>query len=244
MQNPLIRTQIPSFNHSFNMADSKKETKTKTTPGVVYLSRLPPFMKPAKIRNIFSQYGEVGRLFLQPEDVAVRKKRKKHGGSGRKLFIEGWIEFKDKRVAKAVALSLNNTTIGGKKGGYYHDDIWNIKYLPKFLWGHLSEKIAYEKATKEQRMRTEISQAKREANFYIQNVEKGKAIDAIETRKRKRDDQTPVEKRLRTFNQHQPLKNNKTEESKHAETDSTENEAGKSLSKNLLKKVFSSRGQR
>lgn len=38
-------------------------------------------------------------------------------------------------------------------------------------------------------MRTEISQAKREANFYIQNVEKGKTIDAIETRKRKRDDQ-------------------------------------------------------
>ena len=30
---------------------------------------------------------------------------------------------------------------GGKKGGYYHDDIWNIKYLPKFLWSHLSEKI-------------------------------------------------------------------------------------------------------
>ena len=48
---------------------------------------------------------------------------------------------------------------------------------------------AYEKATKEQRMRTEISQAKREANFYIQNVEKGKAIDAMETRKRKRADQ-------------------------------------------------------
>jgi len=42
----------------------------------------------------------------------VRKKRKKHGGSGRKLFTEGWIEFKDKRIAKAVALSLNNTPIG------------------------------------------------------------------------------------------------------------------------------------
>ena len=38
-------------------------------------------------------------------------------------------------------------------------------------------------------MRTEISQAKREANFYIQNVEKGKAIEAMETRKRKRADQ-------------------------------------------------------
>ena len=45
---------------------TKRKTK-KTIPGVVYMSRLPPFMKPAKIRNIFSQYGEVGRLFLQPE---------------------------------------------------------------------------------------------------------------------------------------------------------------------------------
>ena len=52
--------------------------------------------------------------------------------------------------------------------------------------------VAYEKATKEQRMRTEISQAKKEANFYLQNVEKGKAIDAMETRKRKRDDQVHV----------------------------------------------------
>jgi len=46
-----------------------------------------------------------------------------------------------------------------------------------------------------------------------------------------------VEKRLRTFKQHQPLKNNKTEESNHAETESVENETGKSLSRNLLKKV-------
>lgn len=59
----------------------------------------------------------------------------------------------------------------------------------KLLWYSFLFSQAYEKATKEQRMRTEISQAKREANFYIQNVEKGKAIDAIETRKRKRDDQ-------------------------------------------------------
>ena len=54
------------------MADGMEETRStrkakETNPGVVYMSRLPPFMKPAKIRNIFSQYGEVGRLFLQPE---------------------------------------------------------------------------------------------------------------------------------------------------------------------------------
>ena len=62
--------------------------------------------------SIESFYSIVFPFVFSFSDVAVRKKRKKHGGSGRKLFTEGWIEFKDKRVAKAVALSLNNTTIG------------------------------------------------------------------------------------------------------------------------------------
>lgn len=59
--------------------------------------------------------------------------------------------------------------------------------------------LAYEKATKEQRMRTEISQAKKEANFYIQNVEKGKAIDAMKTRKRKRADQVGLYQICQTY---------------------------------------------
>jgi len=42
------------------------------------------------------------------------------------------VEFRDKKVAKSVAQSLNNTQIGGRKGDYYHDDIWNLKYLKKF----------------------------------------------------------------------------------------------------------------
>ncbi|KAK3750934.1 hypothetical protein QZH41_015026 [Actinostola sp. cb2023] len=129
-------------------------------------------------------------------DTSVRKKRKKFGGSGRKTFTEGWVEFKDKKIAKQVASSLNNTMIGtlqyyiitcGKKKSYYHDDIWNIKYLPRFLWGQLSEQIAFEKASREQRMRTEISQAKKDANFYIESVEKGKGFEAMEERKRKRN---------------------------------------------------------
>ncbi|XP_057314036.1 uncharacterized protein LOC130655316 [Hydractinia symbiolongicarpus] len=168
------------------MEDNKTDLKSKSTSGIVYLSRIPPFMKPLKVRTMFSQYGEVGRLFLQPEDPSISKRRKKGGGSGRKQFTEGWVEFKDKRVAKAVASTLNNTNIGGKKRYYYHDDIWNVKYLPKFKWGHISEKLAYEKAAREQRMRTEISQAKREASFYLENVGKGKAIAAMEGRRKKK----------------------------------------------------------
>ena len=72
----------PLLSNSFNMADelegnARKKKRKETIPGVVYMSRLPPFMKPAKIRNIFSQYGEVGRLFLQPEGKNSRKDRER-----------------------------------------------------------------------------------------------------------------------------------------------------------------------
>lgn len=45
---------------------------------------------------------------------------------------------------------------------------------------------AYEKAAREQRMRTEISQARREVNAYLDNVNKGKVHAAIEERKKKK----------------------------------------------------------
>ncbi|XP_001627090.2 pre-rRNA-processing protein ESF2 isoform X2 [Nematostella vectensis] len=207
----------------------------KTKPGIVYLSRLPPFMKPAKIRHTFSQFGEVGRLFLQPEDPSVRKKRKKFGGSGKKAFTEGWVEFKDKRIAKLVARSLNNTQIGGKKKSYYHDDIWNVKYLPKFLWGHLSEKIAFEKAAREQRMRTEISQAKKDANFYLESVEKSKAFQAMEDRKRKNKDKIP-DKSLRAFKQHPVI--DQEERSAEPAAKKIKKSHPEKLSKDLLSKIF------
>lgn len=48
-------------------AEKYKEALEKR--GVIYLSRVPPFMKPNKARNIFEQYGEVTRLFLQEEGI-------------------------------------------------------------------------------------------------------------------------------------------------------------------------------
>ena len=46
-------------------------------------------------------------------------------------FVEGWVEFFSKRVAKEVASSVNNTPVGGKKKSQAHDILWNIKYLPR-----------------------------------------------------------------------------------------------------------------
>jgi len=52
----------------------KKEVKSKCKKnrlrelktGIIYLSRIPTLMNVKKIREIFSQYGDIGRIFLQP----------------------------------------------------------------------------------------------------------------------------------------------------------------------------------
>lgn len=45
---------------------------------------------------------------------------------------------------------------------------------------HLSERLAYEKAVHDQRMRTEISQAKRETNFYKNAVDKNRTLQRLQ----------------------------------------------------------------
>ena len=35
--------------------------------GVIYLSRVPPNMNPSHVRQMFSNYGEVQRIYLVPE---------------------------------------------------------------------------------------------------------------------------------------------------------------------------------
>jgi ESF2/ABP1 family protein len=67
--------------------------------------------------------------------------RKKFTSTKKAHYTEGWVEFKDKKVARSVAEMLNAQPIGGKKGTRWRDDIWTIKYLPKFKWNMLTEQV-------------------------------------------------------------------------------------------------------
>ena len=78
----------------------------------VYISRVPPFMKPEKLKHLLAQYGSINRLYLVPEDKTHRKKRVSAGGNRKQSYTEGWIEFDDKQVAKRVAKCLNTKQIG------------------------------------------------------------------------------------------------------------------------------------
>ena len=69
----------------------------------------------------------------------------KSGGNRKVKYTEGWIEFQHKKEAKRCEQLLNNQAIGGKKRhNLFYDDIWNLRYLPKFKWSHLTEKLTYD----------------------------------------------------------------------------------------------------
>ncbi|XP_066208844.1 activator of basal transcription 1 [Saccopteryx leptura] len=163
--------------------------KKRVVPGIVYLGHLPPRFRPLHVRNLLSAYGEVGRVFFQPEDGFVRRKKKAAaasatGGKKRskysKDYTEGWVEFRDKRVAKRVAASLHNTPMGSRRRSPFRYDLWNLKYLHRFTWSHLSEHLAFERQVRRQRLRVEVAQAKRETDFYLRSVERGKRFLAAD----------------------------------------------------------------
>jgi len=158
--------------------------------GVLYFSRIPPRMGPAKMKSLMTDFGVVTRVYLVEEDKTVRKRRLRALGksksSGGKRYTEGWVEMECKKVAKRIAMALNNTPITNQKRNVHYGDMWNIKYLKKFQWSHLTEKVAYERRIREQKMRLEMMQARKENHEYSTLVEAGKSLDKIQQRREKR----------------------------------------------------------
>ncbi|XP_054623672.1 activator of basal transcription 1 [Dunckerocampus dactyliophorus] len=196
-------------------AEPTSSLDRKCVPGILYLGHIPPRFRPKHLRNLLSVYGEIGRVFLQPEDGEVRK-RKKRSGSRRCDFTEGWVEFRDKRVAKRVAASLHNTPMATRKRQTFTSDLWCIKYLHRFQWTHLSERLAYEQMVLQQRLRSEVSQAKRETNFYLNSVEKSAHMDKM--RKRRKSNAQQVEERTWDFTQRQTEEEIQTKKKKQKDT--------------------------
>lgn len=56
-----VKPLTPEALAAFNTAQARS--------GVIYISRIPPGMQPAKVRHLLAQYGEVGRVYLQQEGV-------------------------------------------------------------------------------------------------------------------------------------------------------------------------------
>ncbi|KAM0340484.1 hypothetical protein ACHAPU_010472 [Fusarium lateritium] len=185
-------TELPDITRTLTKKNLVKSEAAIKRSGVVYLSRVPPFMKPTKLRSLLEPYGTINRIFLAPEDPASHARRVRSGGNKKRSYTEGWVEFTKKKEAKTVCELLNARTIGGKKGSYYHDDLWNLLYLKGFKWHNLTEQIAHEDAERASRMRAEISKSTKENKDFVRNVEKAKMLDgmAVKAKAKKRKAET------------------------------------------------------
>ncbi|KAF0992655.1 hypothetical protein HZS_4634 [Henneguya salminicola] len=148
-------------------------------PGIMYVSNLPPAIKPLSIRQLLSPYGDIGRVFLKKnsnDDDIVRKKERGN-------FEEGWVEFLDKKVAKSLALKLNNTNMGIKKRHKYYDYIWNIRYLPKFEWSSVNRTRGLEPGAYCQKKGVQMLKTKKEVKFFLDKADKNRLLNKIQAKK-------------------------------------------------------------
>lgn len=181
--NEVVKDSEESKEATQQKEKKKKKRKDADRSGVVYLSRIPPFMKPEQVRHLLSQHGQVRRVYLAKESEAEWRARRRAGGNKRRKYTEGWVEFVDRRDARRVARTLNLQPVGGKRRSPWYEDLWNIKYLKGFRWTDLTERLAQERRTREQRLRAEISHLKRENTLYLDRVQRARTQLHIEARK-------------------------------------------------------------
>jgi ESF2/ABP1 family protein len=89
-------------------------------------------------------------------------------------------------MAKRCAETLNAAPVGGKKGGFYRDDVWNMKYLRGMRWDELMAGVREERREEEGRRDEERLVLARETKRFIEGVEKGRKMKGIEGSKAKR----------------------------------------------------------
>ncbi|GFF28934.1 pre-rRNA-processing protein esf2 [Aspergillus lentulus] len=198
------RSQSPSTS-SVNSKQTKLKKKPldkvrppkKNKTGVIYLSSLPPYLKPFALKSMLETrgFGPITKVFLTPEVPSNSAPRRR--SNKRKSYADGWVEFASKKTAKICAETLNATIVGGKKGGWYHDDVWNMKYLKGFKWADLMEQVQRERSEREAKRRIEDTRARKEDKVFLQGVEQGKVLQGIqkknEEKKKKKGESGPGE---------------------------------------------------
>lgn len=187
-----LPAEIPKNRKPLTTSAIAATNKRAHKAGVVYLSRIPPFMRPSTVRTLLSPHGTITRLFLTPEPPSSYLSRRKAGGNKKHSYIDGWVEFSRKRDAKVCVDAINGQIVGGKKGGWYRDDVWNAKYLKGFGWGDLMAGVRGEEREREERVRVGLGREGRERGEFLRNLERGKVEGRRRAKRERREEREGV----------------------------------------------------
>lgn len=167
-----------------NEKSMKQNVSTQPQSGVIYLSRIPPGVEPNTLRSLLSGVGRTSRIWLRPiaavmsHGGALKKGQVDSGGrdnasqdhAGDK-YADGWIEFPRRRDAKrAVALLNGNPMAGAKKKGRFANDLWAMRFLPKFTWDDLSREVFGSQRERVLEVREQVADARRERAWVESRV--------------------------------------------------------------------------
>ena len=171
---PNLPADLPKKRKPLTTSAVADTNKRAHKAGVIYLSRIPPFMRPSTVRTLLSAHGTITRLFLTPETPTAYLSRRKAGGNKKHSYIDGWVEFSRKRDAEICVDAINGQIVGGKKGGWYRDDVWNAKYLKGFGWSDLMAGVRGEEREREERVRVGVGRERRERAEFLRNMERAR----------------------------------------------------------------------
>ena len=84
------------------MQELEAAEKAVRKSGVVYISRVPPFMKPQTLKHFLEPHARkgLGRIFLTPEDHSAHAKRVKSGGNKKKSKMQAKVEMTRMAMSK------------------------------------------------------------------------------------------------------------------------------------------------
>merc|ERR1712194_962675 len=107
---------------------------------------------------------------------------------------------------------MGSTAVGGKKRhNFYRDDMWNMRYLPRFKWHQLKEQEIYNRQVRKARLEQKVSQARRENEFYLERVHQAKVQGKIAEKRASKNGLAPTHEKApdgalrRGSNQRRPL---------------------------------------
>lgn len=180
----------------------KTNARTKKT-GMIYLSHIPSGMEVTTLRSLLNRVGPTGQIWLRPIEragkrasaVAMGTSRPSEQGSKRRQrstsFRDGWVEFDNRRHAKAAIALLNGRSIlGGKRRGKFSNDIWAMRYLPKYSWDDLGREVFGNPRERVLKVREEVASARRERAWVEQRVDISHRLAKAPS------DETPVVRRF------------------------------------------------